>query len=103
MPGLERTRRSGSRGRKRRPAAGRRLLELPTTHSIGMLVRAAVRPLRDAYVHAYFHDTDLLDRTRRSALALGLKVLGARRAPTDLDALQRGLRPTKTMSFANRR
>jgi hypothetical protein len=80
---------------------GGRLLELPTTHSIGMLVRAAVRPLRATHVHAYFHDTDLLDRARRSALAVGLKVLGARRTRTDLDMLQRGLRPTKTMSFAN--
>jgi hypothetical protein len=80
-----------------------RLLELPTTHSIGMLARAVFRPLRGMFVHAYFHDTDLLDRTRRRALVVGLKVLGARRAPMDLDALQRGLRPAKTMSFANKR
>jgi hypothetical protein len=82
-------------------AEGRRLLELPTTHSIGMLARAAAGPLRAPIVHAYFHDTDLLDRRRRAALAAGLAVLGKRRTRVDLGELQRGLRPAKTMSFAN--
>ncbi len=54
-------------------------------------------------VHAYFHDTDLLDRRRRAALVIGLAVLGARRKAADLAELQRGLRPEKTMSFANSR
>jgi hypothetical protein len=66
--------------------SGRRLLELPTTHSLGMLARALLRrgALADPVVHAYFHDTDLLDPRRRAALELGLRLLGRRRRPTDL-------------------
>jgi hypothetical protein len=82
---------------------GRRLLEVPTTHSIGMLARGLLGPLRRQIVHAYFHDTDLLDRRRAAALRIGLRFLGMKRTVTDLDALQRGLRPEKTMSFANSR
>lgn len=68
---------------------GARLLELPTTHSVGMLGRAALNPraLHEPVVHAYFHDTDLLDRKRAAALAAGLSLLGRRRRPTDLDRL----------------
>jgi hypothetical protein len=47
---------------------------LPTTHSLGALARAVLRPLPD-YVHAYFHDYDLLDSRRRLALAVSLRVL----------------------------
>jgi len=66
-----------------------RLLELPTTHSLGMLARAVVNPrgLREPLVHAYFHDTDLLDRRRSVALAAALAVLARRRRPSDLDRL----------------
>jgi hypothetical protein len=69
--------------------SGRRLLELPTTHSLGMLARAALKPgaFAEPVVHAYFHDTDLLDSRRRAALELGLRLLGRRRRPTDLLAL----------------
>jgi hypothetical protein len=56
---------------------------LPTTHSLGQLTRAVIGPL-PAYVHAYFHDYDLLDPLRRRALAGALTVLGRRRAPLDL-------------------
>ena len=82
--------------------SGRRLLELPSTHSIGMLVRALARPsgLDEPLVHVYFHDTDLLDRRRALALRAALRVLALRRTPTDLDAVQRGFRPAKTMMFA---
>jgi hypothetical protein len=58
---------------------GLRLLELPTTHSIGMLARGVLGPVRPQVVHAYFHDTDLLDRAgragapRRASPFLGLK------------------------------
>ena len=83
--------------------SGRRLLELPTTHSIGMLARGLFGPFRRQVVHAYFHDTDLLDRRRSAALRIGLGFLGQKRAPTDLAELQRGLRPEKTMSLANSR
>jgi hypothetical protein len=82
---------------------GRRLLEVPTTHSIGMLARGLLGPFRRPIVHAYFHDTDLLDRRRAAALRVGLGFLGLKRTVTDLDELQRGLRPEKTMSFANSR
>ena len=82
---------------------GRRLLEVPTTHSIGMLARGLLGPFRRQIVHAYFHDTDLLDRRRAAALHVGLRFLGLKRTVTDLDELQRGLRPEKTMSFANSR
>jgi hypothetical protein len=50
---------------------------LPTTHSLGSLARAVLRPL-PAYVHAYFHDYDLLDARRRLALEVSLAVLGRR-------------------------
>jgi hypothetical protein len=50
---------------------------LPTTHSLGQLARAVLRPL-PAYVHAYFHDYDLLDWKRRLALGASLQVLRVR-------------------------
>ena len=66
---------------------GRRLLELPTTHSLGMATRAALGAL-PRYVHVYFHDTDLLAARRRSALRWALALLGRRCEPTDLDRLR---------------
>lgn len=82
---------------------GRRLLELPTTHSIGMLARGLLAPFRRPVVHAYFHDTDLLDRVRGAALRAALAFLGLKRTASDLDELQRDFRPEKTMSFAKSR
>jgi hypothetical protein len=70
---------------------GRRLLELPTTHSLGMLLRA-LRPrgdLSQPLVHVYFHDTDLLQRRRAVALYGALVLLARRRAPADLDLVAR--------------
>jgi hypothetical protein len=64
----------------------RRLLELPTTHSLGMAARAAFARL-PAYVHVYFHDTDLLEARRRAALVFALGVIGRRRRPVALDTL----------------
>jgi hypothetical protein len=61
--------------------SGARLLELPSTHSLGMLARGVLGRLDAAVVHAYFHDTDLLDRRRRLALLAGLAILGRRRSP----------------------
>ena len=54
---------------------------LPTTHSLGALARAVLRPL-PSYVHAYFHDYDLLDATRRRCArrALACWLGGGRRA-----------------------
>jgi hypothetical protein len=65
---------------------GTRLLELPSTHSLGMAVRAAVGRL-PRYVHVYFHDTDLLEVRRRRALAAALGLIARRRRPTPLDAV----------------
>jgi hypothetical protein len=61
---------------------------LPTTHSLGQLARAVFGPLPD-YVHAYFHDYDLLDTRRRAALIASLQLLGRRRSPGDPLALAR--------------
>jgi hypothetical protein len=63
-----------------------RLLELPSTHSLGMAARAGLGRL-PAYVHVYFHDTDLLDSRRRRALTAALAMIAVRRRPTPLDAV----------------
>jgi hypothetical protein len=85
--------------RARRPcwlelACGRRVLELPSTHSLGMLMREVIRrrALEEPLVHVYFHDTDLLDRARVQALRASLALLGRRRVPTDLDRVSAELR-----------
>ena len=56
---------------------------LPTTHSLGQLARVVLTPALPQYVHAYFHDYDLLDARRRTALAISLRVLGTRRSALD--------------------
>jgi hypothetical protein len=71
--------------------SGARLLALPTTHTLGDLARPLARRRLPAFVHVYFHDTDLLDRRRRALLEVVLRVLGRRSKPTDLDALPRAL------------
>ena len=60
--------------------SGRRLAEVPATHSLGMLARTVTGPLPPV-VHAYFHDTDLVDRKRSVALELALRALRLRRPP----------------------
>jgi len=79
--------------------AGRRLLELPTTHSIGMLARGALGRLRVPVVHAYFHDTDLLEPRRRAALRLGLGILSRRRRPIDLAQLAAAASTASSRAF----
>jgi hypothetical protein len=74
------------------PAVVDGVVVLPATHTSGMLVRHALRPL-PRYVHVYFHDTDLLERPRRLALAFGLRVLALRREPSDLGALSAAYAP----------
>jgi hypothetical protein len=66
---------------------GARLLELPSTHSLGMSARAVLGPL-PRHVHVYFHDTDLLSRARSLALQAALTLLGRRRRPLDLEQLR---------------
>jgi hypothetical protein len=74
--------------------SGVRLLELPSTHSLGMLVREVLAPqgLRSELVHVHFHDTDLVDTRRRVALVWALRVLARRRQASDLDAIAGRLR-----------
>jgi len=73
--------------------SGRRLLAIPSTHSLGMLARDALAPAgpRAEVVHLHFHDTDLVDPRRRVVLGWALHVLGRRRTAVDLDALARQL------------
>ena len=80
---------------------GRRLLELPATHSLGMAVRAALDPAPlPSVVHVYFHDTDLLSTVRRLALELALRMIARRRPPSDLERLARdAARTAPTESF----
>jgi len=67
---------------------GVRLLELPTTHSLGLAARAVVRQApAGPGVHVYFHDTDLLDRRRRLALRATLTALSRLRRRLDLAEL----------------
>ncbi len=59
--------------------SGASLLELPATHSIGMLARR-FHVLPNA-VHVHFHDWELLDRRRALAIDLLLRLLSRRRRP----------------------
>lgn len=70
------------------------LRAIPTTHTIGDALRAALRPGGlPRLVHVYFHDTDLLDARRRRALHVALRLLGRRcrvASLADADALLAG-------------
>jgi hypothetical protein len=66
---------------------GSTLLELPATHSLGMLGRDLLR-LRGA-VHVHFHDWELIDRRRALALDVLLRLLRRRRQPASVDELAR--------------
>ena len=68
---------------------GLTLLELPATHSLGMLARRLHR-LR-GLVHVHFHDWELIDRRRALALETVLRLLSLRRRPLRLDELARRL------------
>lgn len=63
------------------------LVALPTTHSAGDGLRAALQPGLPARVHVHFHDTDLVDPRRRRIVVAALRLLGRRGARTDLDML----------------
>jgi hypothetical protein len=60
---------------------------VPTTHGIGDLTRGIARAGPPPRVHAYFHDTDLVNPARRRLIVTTLSVLGRLRPPTDLDTL----------------
>jgi hypothetical protein len=65
--------------------SGAPLLELPATHSLGMLGRGALR-LRGP-VHLHFHDWELVDRRRAMAVEVLLRFLGLRFAPLSVAEL----------------
>lgn len=65
--------------------SGATLLELPATHSLGMLGRSLLR-LRGP-VHMHFHDWELVSPKRATALALVLKMLRLQRRPLTIDEL----------------
>jgi hypothetical protein len=65
---------------------GRRVLELPTTHSLGGAARSLLGSL-PVVVHLHFHDFELLEAARRAALSTTLALLARRRRPVGLDAL----------------
>jgi hypothetical protein len=75
-------------------SGGLRVLELPSTHSLGAAARSSLGRL-PAHVHVYFHDTDLLVPRRRLALAAALRVLGRRRRALDLDELAAEVDPAE--------
>ena len=66
---------------------GLSLQALPTTHSAGEALRAALRPGLAPALHVYFHDTDLVEPRRRRIVLTALRILGRRRPPLDLDEL----------------
>jgi hypothetical protein len=75
--------------------SGRELGSIPTTHSLGDLGRAILRPRSlPRLVHVYFHDTDLLDRRRRMALRVLLPLLARLAKPSDLATLAAELLPS---------
>ena len=69
--------------------SGRLLHAIPTTHSLGDLARAIARKASlPQVVHAYVHDTDLLDRRRRALIPILLRLLTRRAEASDLNALR---------------
>jgi hypothetical protein len=72
-----------------------RLLELPATHSLGMLGRSLLR--LPGLVHVHFHDWELVDRKRALAVEALLRLLRVRRRPLDLaDLAQRAREAPET-------
>ena len=67
--------------------SGATLLELPATHSLGMLARGL--PSLRGLVHVHFHDWELVDRRRAFALQALLRALRLRRLPLAVDELAR--------------
>jgi hypothetical protein len=63
--------------------SGATLLELPATHSLGMLARGLFS--LDGLVHLHFHDWELVDRKRAAALHALLRLL--RRQPLTVSEL----------------
>jgi hypothetical protein len=71
---------------------GLTLCAVPTTHGAGDLARALFGPGLPSRVHAYFHDTDLVEPRRRALIVAALTLLGRRRPAASLDAVVAGTR-----------
>jgi hypothetical protein len=71
--------------RRLRLPSGSTLLELPATHSVGMLARGIAR--LDGLVHVHFHDWELVDRRRAVAISALLRALRVRRRPLAIGEL----------------
>jgi hypothetical protein len=72
--------------------SGRTLPAIPTTHSLGALARGIARPRSlPRLVHVYFHDTDLVNRSRRVLVFALLPSLARLAQPTDLATLAASL------------
>jgi len=71
--------------RRVRLPSGASMLELPATHSLGMLGRDLLR--LHGFVHLHFHDWELVDRRRALALHTVLRALRLRRKPLTIDQL----------------
>jgi hypothetical protein len=68
--------------------SGLELPAIPTTHSLGDLARALLRPWSlPEITHVYFHDTDLGNARRTRLLRVLLPTLARLAAPADLDEL----------------
>jgi hypothetical protein len=65
--------------------SGASLLELPATHSLGMVARSLHR--LPALVHLHFHDWELVHRKRALALEGVLRLLSLRHRPLRIDQL----------------
>ena len=65
--------------------SGATLLELPATHSVGMLARETLR--WRGLVHVHFHDWELVDRRRAAAIEVLLRLLRLRRRPLSVAEL----------------
>lgn len=65
--------------------SGAQLLELPATHSVGMLARGLLT--LPNLVHLHFHDWELVDRRRAAAIQVLLHILGRRHRPLTVSEL----------------
>jgi hypothetical protein len=65
--------------------SGAQLLELPATHSVGMLARGLLT--LPNLVHLHFHDWELVDRRRAAAIQVLLHILGRRYRPLTVSEL----------------
>ncbi|HEY2326981.1 MAG TPA: hypothetical protein VGH52_05795 [Gaiellaceae bacterium] len=78
--------------------SGATLLELPATHSLGMLGRGLAR-LRGP-VHVHFHDWELAEPRRALAIPVLLRMLRVLRKPLDIDELAERAADAPEAAFA---